>query len=188
MLLAQRSGQLRDISKKIDFRVDEALVGAELREVDSPVMPAVSVRPFSELVQRGRLHIRIHLEDAGIDRVELVPLEISTGLQQLVQISNDGSRILGLDDANQQSGMDVVVSPHQIVRDVVKDVPVFHRNIRGQPLLVGTLTKVIVEAVQLRLGELPRDIDKPDSTPCGHIGNGGILGQRRLNGGVDVEL
>ena len=101
MLLIESSGQFGRISKEVSFRILETVFGEEFGKSNSPIMPSICLRPLSELVQSWRLQIRIHFLDAHIDGVELVPLQISSRLQQPAKVPNNGSRILRLHNKNQ---------------------------------------------------------------------------------------
>lgn len=83
-----------------------------------------------KLLRSRSLQSRIEFLNAHVDAIEFVSLEMLSWLQHLAGITDDRFWILGFHDKDEEPGVDVIVSSHEIVREVFENIPVSHYMMR----------------------------------------------------------
>jgi hypothetical protein len=67
-----------------------------------------------------------------------------------------------------------IVFPEHLIWDFVEDIPVLDIYIGGKPVFVRRLIEIVVETMELCIGEVSCDVEKPGAGAGGDVGDEGV--------------
>lgn len=118
--------------------------------------------------------------------IEVVPLDVSTRLEQAGYFSDDGNWVTVLHDEGQEAEVDDVVFTNQVFWHGIEEVPVEEGEASREPLSGRGVREIDVVAIEDGSGKLAGDIEEPDCGSRTDICNDRAGGNREKR--VDVEL